>query len=154
MCAKRQKVLGYEKLKPKQVRAVEAFVGARKDVFVSLPTGYGKSLCFGLLPRVFDNIRGVKERSITIVISPLVSLIQDQCATFNNMGLSAVYVGSSDNDARRRMKEEEYQLLFACPEDFFPVAFLFANLEREKFLQRYKDNTYSYLILKLIHAEF
>ena len=38
------KVLGYEKLKPQQVRAAEAFVGARKDVFVSLPTGYGCAL--------------------------------------------------------------------------------------------------------------
>ena len=112
------RVLGYERLKPQQVRAVEAFVGGRKDVFVSLPTGYGKSLCFGLLPRVFDHIRGVKERSITIVISPLVSLIQDQCSTFNKMGLSAAYVGSCDNDVRRRMKEGEYQLLFACPEVF------------------------------------
>ena len=104
------RVLGYERLKPQQVRAVEAFVGGRKDVFVSLPTGYGKSLCFGLLPRVFDHIRGVKERS---------SLIQDQCSTFNKMGLSAAYVGSCDNDVRRRMKEGEYQLLFACPEVFF-----------------------------------
>ena len=103
------RVLGYERLKPQQVRAVEAFVGGRKDVFVSLPTGYGKSLCFGLLPRVFDHIRGVKERS---------SLIQDQCSTFNKMGLSAAYVGSCDNDVRRRMKEGEYQLLFACPEVF------------------------------------
>ena len=40
-------------LKPEQEEAVASFVRGA-DVFVFLPTGYGKSLCFGLLPRVFD----------------------------------------------------------------------------------------------------
>ena len=44
--------LGYLSLKPEQEATILAFVSG-KDVFVSLPTGYGKSLCFGLLPRVF-----------------------------------------------------------------------------------------------------
>ena len=48
--------LGYLELKPEQEEAVASFVRGA-DVFVSLPTGYGKSLCFGLLPRVFDLLR-------------------------------------------------------------------------------------------------
>ena len=53
--------LGYSKLKPEQEQAILAFVSG-KDVFVALPTGYGKSLCFGLLP-----LRGVEKQSVVIV---------------------------------------------------------------------------------------
>ena len=79
------KVLGYEKLRPQQVRVVESFVGGN-DVFVSLPMGYGKSLCFGLLPRVFDTIRGVKKWSITkVTVSSIVTCIYScQCDSYNN----------------------------------------------------------------------
>ena len=58
--------LGYSKLKPEQEQAILAFVSG-KDVFVALPTGYGKSLCFGLLPRVFHLLRGVEKQSVVIV---------------------------------------------------------------------------------------
>ena len=44
---------GLEKLKAEQVRVISEFVSG-KDVFVSLPTGYGKSLCYALLPLVFQ----------------------------------------------------------------------------------------------------
>lgn len=50
-------MIGIETLKPKQVQAVEAFVNGH-DVFVSLPTGYGKSLIYAVLPGTFDLIRG------------------------------------------------------------------------------------------------
>ena len=45
------------KLKDKQVEAVCAFVEG-KDTFVALPTGYGKSLIYGILPYVFDKLKG------------------------------------------------------------------------------------------------
>ena len=54
-------VLGVE-LKPLQREAIRAFVQGR-DVFVCLPTGFGKSLCYALLPAVFDHLLGRKERS-------------------------------------------------------------------------------------------
>ena len=44
-------------LKPKQIAAVKAFVEG-KDVFLSLPTGYGKSIIYAILPIVYDKIRG------------------------------------------------------------------------------------------------
>ena len=49
--------LGYANLKPEQLDVLEAFVKGR-DVFAVLPTGYGKSLCFGCLPLVFDTLLG------------------------------------------------------------------------------------------------
>ena len=47
--------LGYEEVKSEQREAVRAIVN-EKDVFVSLPTGYGKSLCYAMLPFVFDSV--------------------------------------------------------------------------------------------------
>lgn len=48
---------GYGPLKMKQKEAIEAFVSG-KDTFVALPTGYGKSIIYALLPSIFDKLRG------------------------------------------------------------------------------------------------
>ena len=49
------KKLGYVKLKPEQKSVIEEFLKGR-DVFVSLPTGSGKSLCYAILPVAFDSL--------------------------------------------------------------------------------------------------
>jgi len=49
--------MGINSLKPKQMEAILAFLSGR-DVFVALPTGYGKSIIFALLPAIFNRIRG------------------------------------------------------------------------------------------------
>ena len=72
--------LGYS-LKPEQEQAILAFVSGN-DVFIALPTGYGKSLCFGVLPRAFDLKRGVQRQSLIMVVSPLIALMRDQAASF------------------------------------------------------------------------
>lgn len=51
------KLLGYDQLKDKQVESIEVFVGG-SDAFVSLPTGYGKSVIYAVLPIVFDTLHG------------------------------------------------------------------------------------------------
>ena len=60
--------LGYYSSKTKQI---EVFVTEGKDVFVSLPTRYGKSLCY--IPWVFDELQGEKNTSIVLLVcvSPL-----------------------------------------------------------------------------------
>ena len=65
---------GYTALSRKQEMAVRGFLSG-KDVFVMLPTGSGKSLCYSALPILFDKI---KHRSghIVLVVSPLVALIK------------------------------------------------------------------------------
>ena len=65
--------LGYPLLREEQELAILSFVSGN-DVFVSLPTGYGKSLCYAVLPRVFDLLRGVANRSVVIVVSPLIAI--------------------------------------------------------------------------------
>lgn len=48
--------LGFQHLKPKQLEAIEAFVIGGKDVFVALPTGYGKSVICGVLPTLYNKM--------------------------------------------------------------------------------------------------
>ena len=63
-------------LSPEQEAAVTSIVKQR-DVFVSLPTGAGKSICYAILPLLFDTIKKTKG-SIVIVTSPLLALMKDQ----------------------------------------------------------------------------
>jgi ATP-dependent DNA helicase RecQ len=80
--------LGYTCLKDEQKKALHSFVSG-KDVFVSLPTGYGKSLCYALLPIVFNKIRGIAEsRSIVMVVSPLIALMKDQSVSLQPLHLA------------------------------------------------------------------
>ena len=58
---------GYFPLKKEQREVVDIFKG--KYVFVCLPTGFGKSVCYGILPKAFDLINGTTSRSIVVVVS-------------------------------------------------------------------------------------
>ena len=69
--------LGYSELQVKQKEAISYFFSGN-DVFISLPTGSGKSLCYIILPRVFDEMCSGSRSSIVIVVSPLVVLMRDQ----------------------------------------------------------------------------
>ena len=103
-------------LKTKQTEAIVSFVEGR-DVFVCLPTGYGKSLCFALLPLVFNHLRG-QDGSIVICVSPLTSLMMEQRDVFSHHGMSADFVGELQHDLQSllRVKEGKAQLLYISPE--------------------------------------
>ena len=112
--------LGYT-LKPEQKQALLKFVGGQ-DVFVSLPTGFGKSLCYILLPRIFDLLR-VENKCIVIVVSPLIALMKNQVASITKIGLSATYV--SDRDTKLASTSEQsvmkgnVSIVFISPEALF-----------------------------------
>ena len=109
--------LGYQAIKQKQREAIEAFTKG-EDVFVSLPTGYGKSLCYTLLPWVFDDLRGEKNTSIVVCVSPLTSLMIDQRKKYTPSGLAAEFVGGVQEDSGVLDKIEKgcYQLVYISPE--------------------------------------
>ena len=89
---------GYNSLKEEQLLAIEKFVTG-SDVFVSLPTGLGKSLIYGLLPSVFDRLKGYMEpTSVALIVSPLASLMVDQKAKFLPRGISAESLGEIQHD--------------------------------------------------------
>ena len=136
--------LGYPQLKKEQEVAIVSFVSGN-DVFVSLPTGYGKSLCFALLPRVFDMLRGVDNRSVVIVVSPLVALMKDQVATFTAEGVRAAYVSDKEGSTRatrRKIKKGWYQVVYLSPEA------LFATLEWRRMLStdHYRANLVGFVV--------
>ena len=62
------KEAGFWPLKAKQREALEAFVSGR-DTFVALPTGYGKSIIYAILPNVYDKIRGIYSNNCDNVMS-------------------------------------------------------------------------------------
>ena len=68
--------LGYNHLKEEQRIVINNFL-LGNDVFVILPTGFGKTLCYACLPNIFDRLLGV-DNSIIIVISPLTSIMKTQ----------------------------------------------------------------------------
>ena len=105
--------LGYSSVKAKQRAAIEAFVAEGKDVFVSLPTGYGKSLCYTLLPWVFDELWWEKNTPIVLCVSPLTSLMIDQRQKYEPRGIAAEFVGGVQEDVGVVEKIEKgcYQLV-------------------------------------------
>ena len=96
-----------------QEEAVRRFVEGR-DVFVSFPTGGGKSLCYSVLPLVFDKLRKTAGQSLVIAVSPLIALMKDQVRTLAERNVRAVYVeGESEFGA---VCDGKYQLMFFSPE--------------------------------------
>ena len=90
-------------------------------VFVALPTGYGKSLCYSCLPYVFDLIMCKEKQSIVVVVSPLVALMKDQVDSCTAKGLSAAYVSAEpgNENMNQGVLEGRYQLVFLSPEALF-----------------------------------
>ena len=105
--------MGFSTLRKHQVETVSLFMSGR-DVFVSLPTGSGKSLCYCILPGAFDVIRQ-SSPSIVIVVSPLIALMKDQVKAMVEMNISAVYVGEPEL-SMDEVYEGKYQLVFISPE--------------------------------------
>lgn len=77
---------GYDGFRPGQEKLIDAILSGR-DVLGILPTGAGKSICF--------QIPALMMGGITLVISPLISLMKDQVASLNQAGVHAAYLNSS-----------------------------------------------------------
>ena len=115
-----RKYWGYDEFRPLQGRIVESLIGGH-DCAVIMPTGGGKSLCYQL-PAV------VSERT-AVVVSPLISLMQDQAASLEQMGIPAAAINSQSGwpeqqDIMRRAANGEYRLLYVSPERLLREGFL------------------------------
>ena len=100
--------------------AFKAFASG-KDVFVSLPTGYSKSLCYQSLPVVFDALRGHQTAStsvsVMVVVSPLVSIMKDQVSDFNDKQVSTVDVTSGmEEKVEEAILRGQYNIVYLSPE--------------------------------------
>ena len=97
----------------------EAIISAelkKRDVFVSLPTGFGKSVIFQALPMVFDGFT-VESGHIVIVVSPLLSLIKDQTERLRQVEISCVSLSDVSMQGDIDLVERGlYSLVYATPE--------------------------------------
>lgn len=103
---------GYDAFRPGQERAVESVL-ERRDTLVVLPTGGGKSLCY--------QVPALLLPGLTVVLSPLISLMKDQVDALAARGLPATFLNSSlsgsEISARmRRVQSGEIKLLYVAPE--------------------------------------
>ena len=102
--------LGYTSIKPEQESAIVSFLRGN-DVFVSLPMGYGKSLCYAAFPYAFDQLRASSHPSIVIVVSPLIALMKDQVASYSAKGLKVGCITSkSSSEDRNQAVSGNFQL--------------------------------------------
>jgi len=109
-----QSAFGYPDFRPGQSRAVESVLG-RRDTLVILPTGGGKSLCF--------QVPALLLPGLTVVVSPLISLMKDQVDALVARGLPAAYInstlsGAQVSDRLIRAQRGELKLLYVAPERF------------------------------------
>ena len=115
-----QKYFGYTSFYPLQEDIIKEVLGQR-DVFVLMPTGGGKSLCYQLPALLFDGV--------TIVISPLIALMKDQVDGLLANGIPATFINSSlsygEIDIRKRsLSNNEVKILYIAPERLVMPEFL------------------------------
>ena len=97
-----------------QKLAIQKFVIQKQDVLVNMPTGSGKSLIYQALPIVFDSVFK-QQGHIVVVVSPLISLIEDQINNLRGLGLSAVNISNPEVDGLR-VEKGEYSIVYGSPE--------------------------------------
>ena len=124
--------LGFKEFKSHQSAALRNFVQGQ-DLFVNLPTGFGKSGVFQAAPVVLDFMRlhkpGVHrdadesegEKSLIIVILPLKALAVDHFHRVNQLGLKAADVTSPHIPDIVLEESSEYSIIFASPESLFSI---------------------------------
>lgn len=111
---------GYEQFRPGQRQIIEGALQNR-DLLVVMPTGGGKSLCFQLPALV--------KKGLTVVVSPLIALMQDQVDALRKNGIAATFLNSSLNSYQVRSREQailegKVRLLYVAPERLMSERFL------------------------------
>ena len=113
---------GYTAFRSGQAELIDAQLSGR-DVFGIMPTGGGKSLCY--------QIPALMLEGITLVVSPLISLMKDQVTALKNMGVSAAYVNRSLSAEQirlvlRNIQQKKYKIIYIAPERLLTESFLTA----------------------------
>lgn len=133
-----KKYFGYESFREGQKKIIDSIMKGR-DTFAVMPTGAGKSICYQVPAIMFPGI--------TIVISPLISLMKDQVDSLSGIGIPAAYINSSlsNNEviSRIQMAEKgEYKLIYVAPE----------RLEAESFQNMIKNLQVSFVAVDEAHC--
>jgi len=111
---------GYCQFREGQAELIDNILAGR-DVLGIMPTGSGKSLCF--------QIPALMQKGITLVVSPLISLMKDQVSALVQAGVRAAYLNSSltpgqQVEVLRRAANLQYQIIYIAPERLVSDAFI------------------------------
>lgn len=111
---------GYDEFRPGQKEIIQKVID-QENVLGIMPTGSGKSICYQLPALLLDGL--------TVVVSPLISLMKDQVAAANQLGIPATFINSSLDgyETARRFQEidrQQYRLLYIAPERFIMPDFI------------------------------
>ena len=111
---------GYDSFRPGQREIVEAAL-QKRDMMIVMPTGGGKSLCFQL--------PALLKPGLTVVVSPLIALMQDQVEALQDNGIGATFLNSTLSSQETRSRETEIlqgkiKLLYVAPERLLGERFL------------------------------
>ncbi len=106
------RVFGYSDFRPGQAEVINACLSGR-DVLGVMPTGAGKSLCY--------QIPALALNGVTLVVSPLISLMKDQVGALRQLGVSAAFINSSLSEqqisrALDNAAQGQYKLIYIAPE--------------------------------------
>ena len=105
-------VFGYDRFRPLQLEIIQNIL-QRRDTLIIMPTGGGKSMCYQLPALFFDGL--------TVVVSPLISLMQDQVTQLQHLGVRAVFLNSTLSHGEyvstaNWLRTGEVKLLYLAPE--------------------------------------
>ena len=107
-----QRIFGYSEFRPGQENLIDGVLTGR-DVFGIMPTGGGKSMCY--------QVPALMLPGVTLVISPLISLMRDQVMALKAAGVPAAYINSTLNGAQiqavyRNLQAGQYKIVYVAPE--------------------------------------
>ena len=113
-------VFGYDSFRPGQEAVINAILEGR-DILAVMPTGAGKSLCYQVPAMLLSGI--------TLVISPLISLMQDQVKALNEAGVNAAFINSSLSekelkDTFKNAYKGHYRIIYVAPERLLSEGFI------------------------------
>ena len=133
-----QQYFGYDDFRPGQEPLIDGILAGR-DVLGIMPTGGGKSMCY--------QIPALLLPGLTLVISPLISLMKDQVAALNGAGIPAALLNSSLDEASYReivwqIRQGMHKLLYVAPE----------RLENERFLSLMQEQEISMIAVDEAHC--
>ena len=117
-----EKYFGYKSFRRGQEKIIDEIL-KEKDVLAIMPTGGGKSLCYQIPALILDGI--------TIVISPLISLMKDQVDTLNSIGINSAFLNSSlstyeFNEVMNGIENKKYKIIYVAPERLHSNEFITA----------------------------
>lgn len=122
-----KQIFGIEEFRASQERIILGTLAGEHSL-VLMPTGTGKSLCYQIPALVLNGL--------TVVLSPLIALMQDQVAKLQTLGVDAIFINSSLTKSQRleryaALKDGKYKLVYVSPERFRKGDFIDAIEDRK-----------------------